>query len=330
MGCANVAKKYGIRAFQSLEAVEKIFIASRDKAKSKAIAETFNIQSKDSYEDLVNAPDIDAIYIPLPVGLHEEWVLKAAFAKKHILCEKSLSHSLASVKRILKACQQNGVVLFENFMCNYHPQHEKVLTLIHKGKLGDLFVFQGYFGFPQIRKDDIRYNKKLGGGSLNDVGAYPVFMARKIFGDEPTSVTCRLIHDPDSGVDIKGTATLEFPGNKIAFVAFGFGNVYQNDYSLWGSRGFVRVDRAYSIPPDMKPVVELYTNENLHGSRERVEVPSANHFELIFNDFCEVIRNDDNEKRLTKYEQILNQAVALEAMRMSDQEKQKVQTGSVH
>lgn len=323
LGCASIAKKYAIKAFQSLDLVDQIFIASRDHEKSKALSHEFGIKSHASYDDLINNKNIHAVYIPLPIGLHETWAIKAAKAGKHILCEKSLSHSLASTRKIIDACKKNKVVLFENFMCDYHPQHAQVLSLINSNEIGTPITFKGYFGFPAFHKDNFRNNKRLGGGSLNDAGAYTLFMARKILGGEPLTITCQLEMDKKTGVDTRGSAFLTFKDNKTAFISFGFDNVYQNNYSVWGSKGLVTVQMAYSIPPQMEPSIELYKNENLQATTQKIQSTPANHFELIFKDFCETILKKDSKKMQEKYSQILLQAKALEAMRRSSK-KNKV------
>lgn len=317
IGCANIARKYAIRALQALPAVGEIVIASRDPLKSQAFSEEFGIGTRDSYAALIADPIVDAVYVPLPVGLHEEWVVRAASSKKHVLCEKSLAPSFASAKRMVDVCRANGVLLFEDFMCDYHPQHQAVLSLIREGAIGDPLMFKGYFGFSGLDRGNVRYQKDLGGGSLNDAGAYPVFMARKMLGSEPISVTCALNRDPSFGVDTRGSAYLEFPSAKAALVGFGFANFYQNNYSIWGSGGKISVDRAYSIQPAMKPSVVVEAQESGGGGRRTVDVPPANHFELLFSDFCETVLSDDRVKKEATYGQLLSQARALEAMRIS-------------
>lgn len=330
IGCADIAKKYGIKAFQALDAVGEIFIASRDRDKCAAVAKAFHVRAKESYEALIHDPTIHAVYIPLPIGLHEEWAVKAAAAGKHILCEKSLSGNLTSVKEIIAACRTHRVVLFENFMCDYHPQHARVLSLLRAHEVGTVCAFKGYFGFPYDTKGSFRYDRRLGGGGLNDAGAYPVFMARKILESEPLAVTCALETAPGHGVDIRGSAYLQFPEHKTAFVAFGFDNAYQNNYSVWGSTGCVSVDRAYSIPPERSPSIVVYTNAQGKETAERIAAPAANHFELIFADFCATVLNGDGAKREAKYAQILAQARVLEAMRISAEHNATIHTETIH
>ncbi len=323
LGCSNVAGKYAIKAFQAIDNAEVVAIASRDYAKAKEWAAKFSIEAVSSYEALLQRKDIDAVYIPLPIGLHEEWVVKAAAAGKHVLCEKSLSDSFASVKKMVEHCRSKKVVLYENFMCDYHPQHALVKSSVEQGNIGEPLVFKGYFGFPPFPKTSFRYNSELGGGSLNDAGAYTVFMARKMFG-EPLAATARLMVDSQTGVDIQGSAFLEFSKSKVGFLSFGFDNVYQNKYSLWGTKGKITVNRAYSIPPEMKPQVELLKNENLRETITALDLPAANHFELLFHDFCETILSKNKDKTNLVYQQLLSQAKVLEAVRISSRENRKV------
>lgn len=329
LGCANIAKKYAINAFKSINNAELICIASRSKEKAENTAKEYGIPSAISYNKLINCEDIDAIYIPLPIGLHEKWIKKAAIAGKHIICEKSLSYSYASVKRILNICNSNNIVLYENFMCDFHPQHKKVLSTIADGQIGRPIIFRGYFGFPPLNKSNFRYNKFLGGGSLNDAGSYPTFMARKIFGLEPVAVTSSLNFDEQTGVDIQGSAYLEFPEAKVGLIAFGFDNVYQNNYSVWGSEGILTVSRAYSIPPDMRPEVKLFKNISSKEVISSIEIPAANHFELIFKDFCNTLLNKDKKKIDRIYSSLSAQARVLEAIRISARENRKVKIDEI-
>lgn len=324
LGCANIARKYAINSFQNVKEIGEITIASRDIEKSKKFAKEFSIKYEESYDCLIKNKNIDAVYIPLPIGLHEEWAIKAVKEKKHIICEKSLTTNLDSAKKIVDECKNNDVVLFENFMCEYHPQHAMVKSLIDDNRIGTPFVFKGYFGFPPRDKNEFRYNKELGGGCLNDSGAYTVFMARQILENEPISVTCNLIYPDKNSVDILGSAYLEFPNNQVAFIAFGFDNVYQNNYSIWGNDGKIDVLKAYSIPPEQKPTINLYRNESLKESNTSIDIPAANQFDIIFKDFCDTILNKDSGKIIKKYEAILNQAKIMEAMRLSSSKCTKI------
>ena len=323
LGCANIAQKYAIKAFQAIDNAEVTFIASRDTAKAKEWASRYNIRSHGSYEDLIKNKEVDAVYIPLPMGLHEEWIVRAATAGKHVISEKSIAPNWEGVKKIVAECKKHNVILYENFMCGFHPQHARVISILKAGTIGDVFSFQGVFGFPAMAKDNIRLKKELGGGSLNDVGAYTVFMSRKMLGAEPLSVSCNLV-EGDTGVDVRGSGLMEFPGGRSALVVFSFD-------AVWGTRGLVRASRAYSIFPDVKPPVEMLQNDGTKDIVTNVDVPAANQFELVFKDFCDTIQNKQSQRTKIEeiYSTILSQARVLEAMRVSAKERRVVRVGEI-
>jgi len=319
LGCANIVQKHIIAALKEVPACRLAAIASRDQAKGEQWARKFGCR-QESYENLLRSPNIDAVYLPLPVGLHKEWVIKAALAGKHILCEKSLADNFLSVQEMVRICQEKQLHLYENFMCDYHPQHQEVISLIENKKIGKEVLFSGSFGFPPLEAVNIRYQKNLGGGALNDVGTYLLFMSRKIFNCEPETVTAQLEFQ-ENEVDIRGHAFLEFPGARAAFISFGFDNFYQNNYTIWGEQGLIKVQRAYSIPPDMKPEVEVH----MGNSSTRLDLAAANHFVLIFSNFCEAIR----QNRPPRYAHLLAQARAMEALRISARENRKVRLSEI-
>ena len=316
LGCANVARKYAIEAFKHLNEVDKVFIASRDVGKAEKWAKEFGIEFKNSYEDLISDTSIDAIYIPLPIRFHEEWAVKCAKNKKHVVCEKSLSFDFDSVKRMVDSFEKEGLVLFENFVCDYHPQHSKILSLINKGEIGNPLIFGSYFGF-MVPDGDIRKDENLDTGCLNDIGAYMVLMSMKLFQEEPISVAASFDQN-------QGTIYMEFPGVKAAFGGFGFNHAYQNNYSVWGSKGLIETKRAYSIAPEAKAIVNLFKANPEGDVNEKIEIESVNQFELIFRDFCQTIITKDDKKRLDKYDSILSQGKVMEALRISNKLNKKI------
>lgn len=331
LGCADVAARHAIKAFQSINNAEVVSISSRDPSKAKEWALRFSIKEATSYDKLLSNKNIDAVYIPLPIGLHKKWILKAAQAGKHIICEKSLAENFESAKKMVDDCKSKGIILYENFMCDFHPQYERVLSLIRKGEIGKPFVFRSFYGFPPFKKNNIRYDKKLGASSLYDAGCYIVFMARKIFGKEPVSVVCNLFIDKKTGVDIQGSIMLEFSERETAFGAFSYDSAYQNNYSVWGTQALVSVERAYSISSETKPIIELSKIENYKDTVKRIDVPAANQFELIFRDFCDtVLHKKTRTKKINNiYSQLTAQARVLEALCLSSKENRKVKVKEV-
>ncbi len=322
LGCAEIAGRYAIPAFKTLPHVEVVAVASRSAEKAETFAKEHGLEAE-SYDSLLERSDIDAIYSPLPVGLQEEWVLKAAAKGKHVICEKSITYSLESAKKMVAACREAGVALYENFVPEFHPQHAKILSLIAEGSIGEPLVWTGYDGYPPRPEDDIRYRSDLKGGAINYAGCYPAFMSRKILQAEPIAITCRVTNGP-TGVDIAGSALFEFEKGE-ALMSFGFSHLYQNTYSVWGSKGMVRTNRAFALPPTHVPDVELVTNDGKQETRETIEVPPANQFARSFDFFCTAVAQNDTDAIEDMYDRILRQAAVLEAMRISAREGSRVE-----
>jgi len=266
-----------------------------------------------SYEEVLANKNIDTIYIALPIGLHEEWAIKAAKAGKHIITEKSSTTSYESAKRMVAACEENNVRLMEAFMYRYHPQHERVAQMIEDG---DVISFHGLYGSPFSDIKDIRQSKELGGGALNDMGCYPINASRMIFGEEPVRVSCNLV--PSEEADIKADVTLFYPNGKSAFCSAAFGAYYQTNYSLWGTKTRIDVPRAYAVSPDITThILKSIDDDNT----ESTSFSPVNQTRLMIEDFRRVIRKESNRN----YEKdLLSQAKVMEAARISNKEQRIV------
>ena len=321
LGAADIATRYALPAFASLPSVTIAGIASRDPAKAQPLAEKYRT-TVESYESLLARSDIDIIYCPLPVGLQEEWAIRVAESGKHCICEKSLTYSVESAQRMIGAFKKRGLALYENFVPEFHPQHAEIVKLIDSGRIGTPKVWNGSYGYPFLPAGNIRYSAALKGGELNYCGCYTVYMARKIMRQEPVAVTCTLQFDGHE-VEMSGSALLEFP-NGTALMSFGFDFLYQNTYSVWGTKGLLRTNRAFALPPTFSPEVELITNDGKKESRETVPIPAVDQFAESFNYVCTAVRTGDDATREELYTRIEKQARVLEAMRVSAKELRRV------
>ncbi len=146
-------------------------IASRTVEKATKFSKIYNCTPIFSYDDLLNQ-NIDAIYIPLPTGLHHEWVIKALKKGIHVYAEKSLAISYESAFEMVDIAKQNKLVLMEGYMFQFHPQHSLVKKLLSENAIGEVRSFRSSFGFPPLQSNNFRYNQSLGGGSLLDAGGY--------------------------------------------------------------------------------------------------------------------------------------------------------------
>lgn len=272
LGAGRIAQSAIIPSLHYAKNARPMAIASRNPERAKRIATRLSIPKVyGGYEALLADPDIDAIYIGLPNGLHPEWVCKAAAAGKHILCEKSLALNLEDAKRMRAACWSAGVLLMEGYMYRHHPQWAKAEELIRGGQLGHILSVDARLS-GYVPAEDHRWDPELGGGALFDVTCYGINVARLIFDAEPTAVQAIADWD-EGGVDRSSRVIMTFPegGHAGAWGSFeGSGgqmvHIVGTDGELWLDRPFV---------PHFDPV-ELVL-KRLDGI-DRIRVGGANHY----------------------------------------------------
>lgn len=307
LGCANIAKRSVIPAIKNIVDFELIAIASRTLSKASEFAQEFDCEAIEGYQNLLDRKDIDVIYMPLPTGLHEEWVTKALEAGKHILIEKSLAMNYDSAYRMVDLARQKGLLIMENFMFLYHSQHQFVKDLINKGEIGEVRCFRSSFGFPPLDSINFRYNKELGGGALLDAAAYTV-RASQLFLGSNIRVEAATLNNMSTDVDLFGGAYLKSKDGLFAEIAFGFDNFYQCNYEIWGSKGKIIAQRAFTPGANYSPTITL----EQQGERFDYEMDAENHFVNILNEFKRCVIESDVE---TKYEEILNQSRLLQELK---------------
>ena len=326
IGCSRIARKSVIPAILKSEFAELEIIGSRTVEKSKEFSSEFNCKKNGTYDDVIFDDSINAVYISTPIGTHAELAMKAASAGKHVYCEKSSTDSFTSAKEMVECSKNNNVRIMEGFMFKFHPQHQKVQELINNKKIGNIDSFNGSFGFPSFPEGDIRYNKELGGGFLNDSGCYPICASRMIFDEEPLSVFYQKYNHPKIDVDVKGTSILIYKNNKTASVTYTNGNYYQAKYEVWGSDGIISLDRAYSVPSDFITKINLqYNIENSWEGRKNkiIEIPATDHFLKMIDTFCmEIVGKKKSPFNFEK--ELLNQAKVMEAHRLSNSSHKEV------
>jgi predicted dehydrogenase len=273
VGCGNLALRYSIPALIESKDSELVVCINTSEKPKKKIEEEFKLPFETSFKEALKKYEFDAVYISTPTGTHAKIVLLAAENKKHILCEKSLGINLNEVDQMVECCKKNNVALFEGFMYQFHTQHKFVQNLINEGNIGTPVHFQAWFGFPPINKNDFRYDKNRGGGAILDAGSYTVHAARHFFKEEPVNVFST-IEKEGQDVEIRGSVLLNFKESKTASLVFGFNNMYQNKYTIWGTKGIITLERAFAIPPEFKPTCIL----EKQGYKEEFTLEPCNHF----------------------------------------------------
>ncbi len=323
IGCSRIAKKSVLSAIKESKNAEIGIIGSRNIEKSKVYCEEFGCTSWGSYEEVINDESIDLIYISLPNSMHEEWTIKAAEKGKHVWCEKPSTTSYKSAKKMVEACKDNNVRLFEGFMFRYHPQQKLVRDMIRNDVLGGLLKFQGIYSFPFPSKESNLMNKDLGGGALNDSASYPIYASRMIFCEEPNSIFCRLTMDPVHNVDVNVDILLNYSNDKVAYISSTFGSYYQCTYSILGSKARLVLNRAFVVPKNMQTSLLIDTNDEI----EEITIKPHDHFLLMIDDFCKEIAKSENKKNHEG--DLLSQARVLEGARISHREQRPVMISEI-
>ncbi|MGE5249363.1 MAG: Gfo/Idh/MocA family protein [Bacteroidota bacterium] len=220
-------------------------VASRGEEGAQSYARQWNIpRAHSSYEALLADPEIDVIYNSLPNHLHAEWTVKALQAGKHVLCEKPLVLSLEEMEEVERASRETGRVVTEAFMYRHHPQTLKVKEIVDAGLLGPLRYVRGSFTYTLTRQGNFRADAERGGGSIWDVGCYPISYARMLAGAEPVEVFGRQVIGA-GGADMSFIGEMRFPGDVFAQFDSSLLWQFRVQMEVVGTEGWIRVENPY-------------------------------------------------------------------------------------
>jgi predicted dehydrogenase len=255
LGAARITKDALIKPARKVEGVEVASIAARDPQRAREAAAKHGIPSvHDSYEAMLADPEIDAVYIPTPNGLHGQWTLKAIAAGKHVLCEKPFTANADEARVVAKAAKSSSVVVMEAHHTSHHPQTKRAAEIVRSGMLGELESAEAAFIVPMPPSGDIRWNVALAGGSLMDLGCYPVRWLRDVLGVVPT-VTSATANDRN-GIDASMDARLDYAGVPGRVRAAMWGNPpLLIEASVRGSAGVMKVRMPFA--PQVKGKISV-------------------------------------------------------------------------
>lgn len=285
---ANIGRVAVIPAIQKAGNGELVAVASRGEQKAREFATKLNIPNYyGSYESLLAADNIDAVYIPLPNNLHREWTIKAAEAGKHILCEKPLALTGAECEEMATAAHQHGVKLMEAFMYRFHPRTQRVIELLRQDVIGPLQFVRATFTFRLTKANNIRLQPELGGGSLMDVGCYCVNISRTLAGAEPVNVQA-FANWGNSGVDEQMAGTLRFADGMLAQFDCALTLDRRQSYQAVGPQGHLQVASAF-LPGTGDATIAEY-----HGPEQiaRHTIPGADEYQLMVEHFADCVLSD--------------------------------------
>ena len=260
-----------------------VAVASRTAEAASAYAREWAIErAHGSYEALLADPEVDVVYIPLPNGLHAEWAIRAARAGKHVLCEKPLAISVEEVDRITAAAREAGVTVAEAFMYRHHPQTARVRELVAGGALGRVRFVRGSFSFFLSRPNDVRLDPALGGGSLWDVGCYPLSFARTVLGQEPLEVMGGQ-HEGPTGVDLTFAGQLRFADDVLVQLDCSFEAPFRTVMEVVGETASLVVTQPFKPGPGAQ--LRLHRGDE----SEAIDVPGADLYQGEVEDLADAV-----------------------------------------
>jgi len=261
------------------DAVDVVAVASRDGRRARDYATEHGIaRAHGDYPSLLADPDVDAVYIPLPNALHAPWTERALNAGKHVLCEKPFSPDPEVTAHCYTVAAAHGLVLTEAFMWRHLPQTKRLAELVADGAIGELRLVRATFSFPLLREVDVRWDARLQGGSLMDVGCYCVSGLRLLAG-EPERVRGEAKAAP-SGVDMRFAGVMRFAGDVLGTFDCGFDLPARSALEAVGSDGSLFVaDPWFGRQPAL-------VHSRGDGSSETIAVDSADPYVLELEDLA--------------------------------------------
>jgi glucose-fructose oxidoreductase len=251
IGLGHIAQAVVLPAFRHARGfAELTAFVSGSPAKLKQLGQRYRVEHLYSYKDaprLFASGEIDAVYIALPNSLHAAWTIRAAEAGLHVLCEKPLAVSVHDCERMIDACERNHVQLMTAYRLHFERCNLEVADLVRKKRIGDTRFFDSQFSM-QVKANNIRVDRELGGGPEYDIGIYCLNAARYVFAAEPTQIFATATNSGDKRFrEVPETVhvLMKFPGNRLANFVCSFGAADRSRYEIVGTKGSVVVDPAY-------------------------------------------------------------------------------------
>lgn len=305
IGCAGIAESSVIPGILSANNAKLYALSSRGGGeKLENFKEKFKpVKTYTSYEEMLDDPEIDAVYIPLPNGLHYEWTIKAAEKKKHILCEKPLGVSANEVLEMKEAADKNQVFLMEAFAYRQSPLTKKVKALVEDGIIGNLKFIESHFSYYMNRTKDVRLDDSLAGGATYDVGCYNLNIIRHIAGAEPTKIYATG-EIGETNIDVSSCIVMDFEGGLKAVSYCAFNSAKRSEYTIVGEKGVIHVPVQFNTKGENKILLTTQAGE------QEIVVNCPHNYMLEVEQFGRCIL--EGEEPLITFEDSYNNAKVIE------------------
>ena len=306
LGAARIALGGVMPAATRTEKVEIAAVATRGGKRSQAVREVApEAELFEEYGPLLESPEVEAVYVPLPNSMHVEWTLKAIEAGKHVLCEKPFALKGEEAARAVEAAERAGLTLMEGFMFRLHPQTLRLKELLSEGGVGEVRQAVAQFGHRLDDPTDVRGIGSLGGGSLGDVGCYCVSALRLAFGAEPRLALAFARFD-EAGADRELAGVLEFDAG-LGIVSSSISSARRERVEIVGQEGGISLDAPFRAD---KAGGTLEISRGGETSTETFEAADPYHAEL--EEFAAAIR--EGREPAVGPREILGNARAIDAL----------------
>jgi glucose-fructose oxidoreductase len=262
IGLGAFAQNTALPAFSNTDNSELVAIISDDATKRRELSQKYGIQntySYEEYEDFLRSGTVDAVYIALPNHLHCEYTIRAAQAGIHVLCEKPMAVTEEECEAMIKAAVDNNIKLMIAYRLHLEEANLAAVEIIRSGQLGEVRIFNSLFT-QQVVAENIRLQKAVGGGTLDDIGIYCINAARYLFQEEPIAVFATVANNGEERfqeVDEMTSVILRFPGDRLATFTCSFGAARASTYRVIGTKGSLNVENAYSARKDITHILTI-------------------------------------------------------------------------
>lgn len=267
-------------------------IIEKERAKARTFIDAYGGKIYEGYQTLIESPEVDVVYLPLPPALHFQWTKKVLEAGKHAYVEKPFTTSLSDTQSLLGIAREKRLVVHENYMFIFHKQLQTVNNIIASGEIGKVRQYRITFGFPRRASNDFRYNKALGGGALLDAGGYCMKYASWLLGDTARLVCANAYYETEFEVDIFGSATMVNDEGTVVQMSFGMDCDYKCELEAWGSTGTLTTGRILTAPDGLEPDMVIKHNQELVTKR----LPADNAFEKSIRHFYKCLVVDEERE----------------------------------
>ncbi|MDB5302156.1 MAG: Oxidoreductase [Phycisphaerales bacterium] len=326
LGTGNIARQFA-SSFGSARRGALAAVGSRQAASAETFAEAHRIPAAfGSYEQVLQAKDVDAVYVSLPNSMHCEWTIRALKAGKHVLCEKPIASNAAEAQEMFDVARRTGLLLMEAFMYRSHPLTLAVVDAVRGGAIGQVRLIRTSFCYHTNRlAGNIRFDPALAGGVLMDVGCYCINFSRLIAGAEPSRVQCvGQLHA--SGVDEIAAAILEFPGGITAAFSCGMSVQADNAAHICGTEGYIEIpipwkppvqNAAWTLAHSTPPKMDLAAKVTAPPPRQTFTISADRElYALEADDFAQVVL-DGKPVRVSEQDTLGNMRVLDELRKQS-------------